>query len=55
LKKEDFIEKALSMLDKKYPVAVYCTKGVRSKVAAEKLAKEGYAVFELDKGLAEWK
>jgi rhodanese-related sulfurtransferase/enterochelin esterase-like enzyme len=53
--KDDFIEKALSMLDKKRPVAVYCMKGIRSKLAGKKLAKEGYTVFELDNGLGKWK
>lgn len=49
-----FIEKALAMLEKKHPVAIYCMKGVRSKLAGEKLAKEGYKIFELENGLSEW-
>ena len=50
----DFIRKAESLLDKSKPVAVYCRGGRRSKDAAEKLAKKGFEVFELDPGYIGW-
>ena len=52
--KEDFKEKSLSLLDKSRPVAIYCLRGGRSKDAGKILAENGYTVFELDKGIAEW-
>lgn len=50
-----FIEKADSLLDKSKPVAVYCRTGRRSKQAAETLSKHGFTVYELDRGITEWK
>jgi rhodanese-related sulfurtransferase len=50
----DFIAKADSLLNKARPVAVYCRSGVRSKKAAEQLARKGYNVYELDHGYKGW-
>ena len=41
-------------LDKKRPVAVYCRSGRRSKIAAERLAKQGFKVTELNEGILSW-
>lgn len=49
----DFDNRAI-LLDKKYPVAVYCRSGGRSKVAAKKLSAWGFKVYELDKGIVNW-
>lgn len=45
----DFDERIL-LLDRKRPVAVYCKSGVRSRMAARKLVKRGFRVYNLDKG-----
>ncbi|MBR3847625.1 MAG: rhodanese-like domain-containing protein, partial [Alistipes sp.] len=37
------------------PVALYCRSGRRSKMAAERVAKAGYEVIELDGGVLSWK
>jgi rhodanese-related sulfurtransferase len=50
----DFIAQADSLLDKARPVAVYCRSGVRSKKAAEQLARKGYKVYDLDNGYKGW-
>lgn len=42
-------------LDKERPVALYCRSGRRSKMAAERVAKAGYEVVELDGGILSWK
>lgn len=47
-------EKQLETLDLKRPVAVYCRSGVRSRVAAGKLVKRGFKVYNLDKGYLSW-
>lgn len=44
----------IKALDKRRPVAVYCRSGRRSKVAAERLAKLGMKVTELDGGILSW-
>ena len=49
-----FIDKAKTMLDISKPVAVYCRSGKRSKDAANKLARRGYKVLELDSGYLGW-
>ena len=49
-----FINKAVIMLDKSKPVAVYCRSGKRSKNAAGKLSKKGYKVYDLDSGYLGW-
>ncbi|MDR0348867.1 MAG: rhodanese-like domain-containing protein [Tannerella sp.] len=50
----DFIAKADSLLDKNLPVAVYCRSGVRSKKAAQQLARKGYKVCDLESGYIGW-
>ena len=50
----DFAERAAAALDKTRPVAVYCRSGARSKTAAETLARQGYTVYELDRGISNW-
>lgn len=35
-------------------IAVYCHSGKRSHLAAERLAKRGYSVIELHKGILAW-
>lgn len=52
---EDFKSEALSKLDKRRAVALYCRSGRRSKRAAEILTKEGYEVIELASGYNGWK
>lgn len=49
-----FASMADSLLQKDKPIAVYCRSGKRSKKAAEILSKNGYKVFELDKGFNSW-
>lgn len=49
-----FASMADSLLQKDKPIAVYCRSGKRSKKAAEILCKNGYKVFELDKGFNSW-
>lgn len=53
VRQTDF-DKQIAKLNKKYPVAVYCRSGARSKTAAQKLAKKGYQVYELSKGILHW-
>ncbi len=48
-------DKQTGLLNKNHPVAVYCRSGVRSKTAANKLVEKGYTVYELDKGILNWK
>ena len=50
-----FISKALILLDKSKPVAVYCRSGKRSKDAARKLSQKGFVVYDLDTGYLGWK
>lgn len=44
----------IATLDTDRPVALYCRSGRRSKVAAEKVAKAGFEVVELDGGILSW-
>lgn len=44
----------IATLDTERPVALYCRSGRRSKVAAEKVAKAGFEVVELDGGILSW-
>lgn len=44
----------IKALEKRRPVAVYCRSGRRSKIAAERLAKLGMKVTELDGGILSW-
>lgn len=53
VKNPDFINN-IKVLDKSKPVAVYCRSGMRSKNAAEILVKDGYKVYELNKGFMNW-
>ena len=50
----DFVGKALAVLDKQRPVAVYCRSGRRSARAASLLANQGYNVTNLDGGVLAW-
>lgn len=54
MRQADFLEIAKKELKTKYPVAVYCRSGRRSKVAAQKLATQGYEVYELNTGISQW-
>lgn len=55
LDEASFLEVAEDVLQKDKPVALYCRSGKRSKKAAEILSKQGYKVYELDKGFQAWK
>lgn len=55
LDEEHFSAIADSLLIKSQPVALYCRSGKRSKKAAEQLSKQGFKVFELNKGFNAWK
>jgi len=49
-----FMDLATMKLSKEKPVAIYCRSGRRSASAAEKLAKQGYEVINLDGGILAW-
>ena len=51
---DSFASMSDSLLQKDYPVAVYCRSGKRSKKAADILSKKGYQVVDLDKGFDAW-
>ena len=51
---EAFVERALAVLDKQRPVAVYCRSGRRSARAASQLAMQGMTVTNLDGGVIAW-
>lgn len=51
----DFLIKAEEILDKNLPVALYCKSGRRSREAAQKLSKAGFKVYNLYKGIEDWK
>ena len=53
VKSADFDTQA-AKLNKKKPVAVYCRSGVRSRIAASKMAGMGFTVYNLDKGINGW-
>jgi len=44
-----------SKLDKKVPVLIYCRSGGRSRSATKILTKMGYDVYNLDKGMIQWR
>ena len=44
----------VATLDKARPVALYCRSGRRSKIAAERVAIQGFTVIELDGGILSW-
>lgn len=50
----DFVDKAVAVLDKERPVAVYCRSGRRSARAATLLDMQGYVVTNLDGGVIAW-
>lgn len=52
---EGFAEAAAGRLDRSRPVAVYCRSGVRSRKAAMQLVRQGYTVYNLDRGYDGWK
>ena len=54
-RKNDFMEKAKSQLDKSKKIAVYCRSGRRSASAATMLASEGYKVVNMLGGIVSWK
>lgn len=49
-----FVERAVAILDKQRPVAVYCRSGRRSARAANLLAAQGYTVTNLNGGVMAW-
>lgn len=53
VKSADF-DTQVAKLNKKKPVAVYCRSGVRSRIAASKMAGMGFTVYNLDKGINGW-
>ena len=54
VKDEQFSSCVDDLLDKGKEVAVYCRSGRRSRTAAELLVKEGFKVYNLDKGILNW-
>ena len=44
----------VATLDKHRPVALYCRSGRRSKIAAERVATQGFTVIELNGGILSW-
>ena len=54
VKRNDFDSIANSELQKDKIIAVYCRSGRRSKIASEKLAKNGFKVIELELGYNDW-
>lgn len=55
VKQSGFAEKAKSILPTDKTIAVYCRSGVRSVIAANQLAAEGYKVINLKGGIKAWK
>lgn len=51
---DDYENRALELLDKNRPVALYCRSGNRSKKAAQILASNGFDVYELATGFRGW-
>ncbi len=54
VKRDDFKDKALKMLDKSKTIAVYCRSGRRSAQAANTLASEGFKTVNLKGGIMAW-
>ena len=50
----DFVEQVLASYPKNVSLALYCRSGRRSSSAANKLAREGYTVFNLEGGYLAW-
>ncbi len=55
VKNSDFEKMAKDKLPKDKPAVIYCRSGVRSMKALKKLEKMGYKVYNLDKGMLEWR
>ena len=55
VRNSNFKEEALERIPKDRTIALYCRSGKRSKIAARKLASEGYKVIELNTGFDSWK
>lgn len=55
VRSKDFDSLCLAKLSKDKPVAVYCRSGRRSKAAAERLVRLGFAVKEMDGGILSWR
>ncbi|MGN0187240.1 MAG: rhodanese-like domain-containing protein [Paludibacteraceae bacterium] len=53
-KSADFEAISIERLDKSRPVAVYCRSGKRSAAAAQRLADNGFEVYNLRGGILEW-
>lgn len=51
---DGFVEKAMAVLDKQRPVAVYCRSGRRSARAASQLAAQGMMVTNMEGGVIAW-
>ena len=49
-----FVDRAVAILDKQRPVAVYCRSGRRSARAATLLVAQGYTVTNLNGGVMAW-
>lgn len=54
VRKPDFESRTMAALPKGQTVALYCRSGRRSKMAADILAKKGYAIVELNSGIIGW-
>lgn len=52
---KNFSSEAQELLNKEAPVAVYCKSGRRSRKAANILTELGFNVYNLDKGIEDWK
>lgn len=50
-----FANEADEILNREFPVAVYCKSGRRSRNAARLLTEKGFKVYNLDKGFEDWK
>ena len=55
IRKDDFTQQVTKLLQPGKPVAVYCRGGVRSRKASEILLSQGFQVYNLDRGFAQWK
>ncbi len=53
--KNDNFKTEFEKLDKKTPVLIYCRSGGRSGRAMKVLEKMGFTVYNLDKGIKDWK
>ncbi len=51
----DFVDRAVAVLDKQRPVAVYCRSGRRSSRACNLLLEQGYNVTNLMGGVMAWR